>query len=263
MRNSRCVLLWLALLVVPSAAMAQTASPPATSGNDRSFLNFAEEAALVDGQWWEGRAEYSAADEFDSLLARGIVALQFWNDIEVGGSVGFGSTDASDGAPDGSGATDLDGWAKYRFNTGTKTDWAAGGVVTVPTGDDTAGLGFDAFALELFGSMRHRLSRMILNGNAGFRVSDDGSTRGLPDQDGEISPVLGFGVLAPLSDKVDAVGELRYEGERFEDFDDDARLLGGVNWRTSARGRLRAAATVGLSDGAPDFQVFAGYAALF
>ena len=36
--------------------------------------------------------------------------------LSVGGRVGFGSTDASGGGPDGSGATDLDVYGKYLLN---------------------------------------------------------------------------------------------------------------------------------------------------
>ena len=46
-------------------------------------------------------------------------------------------------------------------------------------------------------------------------------------------------------------------------YEDDARLLGGVNWRPLARGTIRAAVSVGLTDGAPDAAIVAGYAVAF
>ena len=59
------------------------------------------------------------------------------------------------------------------------------------------------------------------------------------------------------------MAETRYEGERFQGGDADFRVLGGLNWHSSGKGMVRAAVSVGLDDGAPDAQLFLGYAAEF
>jgi len=261
------------LVLIAGTVAAQDPAPPPSpspaptvtdSRSDRLFLNFLEDAAIVQRQWWEGQLEYTDGDPIDSVLLRGVVAFQPLASLEVGGRVGFGSTDTPSGYPDGTGATDLDIWGKYYFATpsGT-TEFAAGAVVTVPTGDDTAGLGYDAFALGGFGSMRYNAKRFTLTGKIGLRFNDDGSILGSSDVDGETSASIGAGVIWPWSQAVGFVGELNYEDGRFDGQDPDTRALAGIQWHLSDRSLLRGSATVGLSDGAPDFQALVGYACIF
>lgn len=256
----------VALAAGPQAlAQAPPSSPGTASGSfDRLFLAFAEDSAIVSRQWWEGQLEYDNGDDVDALILRGVVAFQPWSDVEIGGRVGFGRTDTSAPSPDGTGATDLDVWGKYYLGgSAGQTSGAVGALATVPTGDDTAGLGQDAFSAGFFGSLRYRLPRVVLSGNAGFRFNADGQSLGRPEQNGKTSARLGAGAVYPLSDDLNVVGELFYEGERFEGGDSDLRLLGGVNWRLGNRSLLRGAVALGLSDGAPNMQLIAGYAVQF
>jgi len=255
-------------LSLPALAQAGGSQTP-TSGQDRLFLTFAEEAAVVPHQWWEGQLEFRDGDPIDATILRGIVALKPWQNLEVGGRVGFGNTDSSD-LPDGSGATDLDVWGKYHFAAGgAQTEFAAGALVTVPTGDDSVGLGDDSFDLEGFGSVRFRTDQLILSGVAGVRFNGDGQLFGgeeLPDgfeTSGKTSVLLSGGALYPVSDVFSLTGEAYFESERVEGADSDFRLGAGVNWRPWNRGMLRGAVIVGLSDGAPDAQILAGYAYTF
>ncbi len=247
----------------PEQPPATGASPPASlSSGDRLFLSFAEEASVPESQWWEGQFEVANGDATDAIIARGVLAFQVFEDVEFGGRVGFGSTDAGRGLPDGSGATDLDLWAKLRLVGGADTQFAVGGLFTIPTGDDQAGLGFDAFSAEVFGSIRHRLQRVSVAGTVGVRFNDDGQLQGF-DVDGRTSPFVAGAVIAPLNDAISFVGELRVEGERYRGLDEDARVLGGVNWRLNNRAFIRAALSLGLTDGAPDSQLIAGFAYTF
>ncbi len=242
------------------------APAPSVAGKrtDRLFFNFIEDAAVVTHQWWEAQFEYTDGDPVDSVILRGVAAFQPLQSLEVGGRVGFGSTDTPSGFPDGSGATDFDLWGKWYFETpsGT-TEFAAGAVVTLPTGDNTAGLGFDAFAVEGFGCMRYNANRFTLTGKIGLRLNEDASFLGSSDIDGETSASIGGGVLWPWTQKVTFVGELNFEDGRFEGADSDTRFLAGLNWRTGGRGILRGAVTLGMSDGAPDVQLLVAYAWLF
>lgn len=252
-------------LCAASALLAQTAPGVArpTSSSDRLFLGFAEDATVVDRQWWEGQVEAADYDSADANILRAVIAFQPWVDLEIGGRVGFGDTDLPGGS-DGTGATDLDVWGKYHLGGTAETEFAVGGVLTVPTGDETAGLGQDAFGASAFGSLRHRMDRAILAGHAGIRFNGDGRVAGsTTERDGETSPMAGFGVIFPFSDTIAGVAEARYEDGRLEGLDEDTRLLGGVNWRPGGRGILRGAVAVGLSDGAPDTEVMLGYAAQF
>ena len=250
--------------LLPMAAVAQdNSAQQRTSSSMRLFHAFIEDATVVDNQWWEGWAEYSEGDDVDMFIVRGAAAFQPWENVELGATVGFGSSSASDGGTDGSGATDLDILGKYHFGrSGNATEFAAGGVITVPTGDDTAGLGYDAFSISAFGSVRHRYQRFIMSGHAGVRVNGDGQYRS-DELSGELSPMLGVGLFYPHSDELAFVAEATFESERFEHMDSDLRLLGGVNWHLSNRGIMRGAVAIGLTDGAPDAQLLLGYAVNF
>jgi hypothetical protein len=266
----RSVLIPLALVAfawLPAAAQAPAQTTPASSGaSDRLFQAFAEDSAVVRSQWWEGQFDFASYDSLDVTTANFVVAFQPIRDLEVGGRVGFGST-SGDGLPDGTGATDADVWGKWHFGAGGgPAEFSAGLLATIPTGDDTAGLGFDAFNLEAFGAMRYQMRGFTLAGHLGFRMNGDGQIFGSDPEnqiDGKTSAILGGGVIYPLTKAISLVGELNYESERWEGFDSDVRVLGGINWGVTSRGMLRGAVSVGLSDGAPDRRFQVGYAYTF
>ena len=248
-----------------SVSPSRAADPPATvPTTDRLFLGFAEETAVIHTQWWEGQLELTDGDPIDTIVARLVMALEPRPHLEFGARVGFGTSDIPPlPSLEGSGATDLDLWGKYDFGlVGKSTQLGAGGLVTIPTGDNTAGLGNDAFDFELFGSARHQAKRAVFAGQIGLRFNGDGNVAG-QDYSGATSGFLGGAVILPLSEQLSLIGELRYEGERIDDGDSDFRVLGGVNWRAFQRGVVRGAVAFGLSDGAPDAQFVAGYAYTF
>ncbi len=251
------ITLALGLVVLPPTAQGAGSS----SGSARLFLSFIEDAVIVDSQRWEGQLDLADGDLVDTTIVRGVAAFHLRESLEVGGSVGFGSSDSSGSLPDGSGATDMDLWAKYGFGSdGGRTEFAAGGIVTIPTGDDTSGLGFDAFSVGGFGALRHRLQRGIITAQGGLRLNGDGMLRGGAEVEGETSFGLGFGFIYPRSDRVTLIGELKFEEERFEVGDPNTRVLGGVNWRLANQGMFRGAVALGIDDGAPDAQLIVGYA---
>ncbi|MDX1389371.1 MAG: hypothetical protein R3344_09285 [Acidobacteriota bacterium] len=247
----------------PSQPTSSSSASP-TYGGDRLYLQFIRDAAIIPHQWWEGRVVFTDAESIDATVADFVVALQPINKVEVGGRIGFGTTSTSEGLPDGSGATDLQVWGKWAGVMGEsqKTEFAFGGELGVPTGDDTAGLGTDSWNLAVFAAFRQPLSFAVLSWNAGFRFNDDGSIVGVP-LTGEASGFLGGAILWPISDQFTFVGELDYESARFEGIDGDLRILGGVNWRPFNTGVLRGAVSAGLTDGAPNAQLFLGYAYTF
>jgi hypothetical protein len=250
MRAARALVL-LSIVTVFIVPVVNAADPTRSSvGSDRLFLAFAEDATFAQMQWWEGQLEVADGNPVDATVARLVVALQPIRSLEVGGRVGFGNTNGPAGFPDGSGATDLDVWGKWNLGTVEgDTSFAIGALATVPTGDDTVGLGFDAFNVEAFG-------------HAGVRINGNGNIGGAP-LEGKTSAILGAAILFPLGTDVSFVGEANLETERFEGADSDARILGGVNWRAFERGVFRAALAVGLTDAAPDAQLLVGYAGLF
>jgi hypothetical protein len=271
MRKLRCFFLTITILtslLIPVVALAQTEqSSEGTSSSERLFHSFVEDATIVDNQWWEAQVEYADGDTHDLLILRGVATFNPWKNIEIGARVGFGSSDASGDNPDGSGATDLDAWGKYHFGkAGEAAEFAVGAMVTIPTGDEAAGLGDDSFAVGAFGAMRYEWDRFVFSAHAGVRLNADGkefTAEGSSELKGDVSPMAGVGVFFPFSDVVTFVGELNYEGKRFEERDTDIRALGGLNWRVSNRGIVRGAVSLGLTDGAEDAQIIVGYAVNF
>jgi hypothetical protein len=244
--------------------VVQNTSPTNTSSRDRLYINFIEDAMIVDEQWWEGWLQYDEADNIDGTVLYGRAAFQPWENVEVGGSFGFGETNSSSSLPDGMGATDLNLWGKYYWNLGDqKTELTAGGVLTVPTGDNEVGLGWDAFALKGFGAIRYRLKPVVLTGTFGLQTNADGQVFNSGTLDGNLSVDLGIGVIAPWSESFSWIGELTWNSERFDGTDDNSQLLGGINLRLSNRGMLRPALAFGLQDGAPNLEVIVGYAYSF
>jgi len=269
-KSLRPVLIALVILACCGTLALAQADPKPTSSSDRFFFAFAEDATVADRQWWEGQVGLADSDSLDVTTVTVVGAFQPWIDWEFGGRVGFGFTDANDTSKDkdGSGATDLDLWGKYHLGGTEDLEFAVGGVATIPTGDETAGLGYDSFGVSAFGSMRYRLNKVVLAAHVGLRFSGDGSYRG-EDADGETEPLAGVGVIFPFSDRIAGVGEFvfrdgRLDGKNFDAISkDDTRALAGINWRPGGRGMIRAALAAGISDGAPDFQFIAGYAAEF
>jgi len=263
--RSATVLAAALLAAFPAFAQGTSGTTTAAPVQDRFYLSFVEDPTLAQRQWWEVRGEFADGGDdnpVDTVLARFVVAIQPIKGLELGGDVGFGSTDAPPGFEDGTGATDLDFWGKWRFGTSGDTSFAAGLVATIPTGDDSVGLGFDAFSLKGFGSVRHAFGKMVLVADAGVKLNEDGQVGGR-DLDGKTSASIAGGVLFPISKSFSVLGEAYFETERFEQTDTDARLLGGLNWRPGSNGVVRGAVSFGLTDYAPDVEILAGYAFTF
>jgi hypothetical protein len=251
--------------IVLALSLAVEAAPDHSSfaGSDRLFLSFAEDSAVVAGSHWEGQLDYSSYDSAEHFIARAVAAMQFkaMPRMEFGARFGIGDASRSDDLEDGSGSTDLDLWAKLyigpRLNS--RTDFAAGALLTLGTGDEEVGLGYGALRSKIFGAMRRSFASWELTANAGLRFNEGVIVHGVPLK-GEVAPSVGLGAVVPFNESITLVGEATWEGGRFDSFDADSRLLAGVNWKIMRHGLLRLAVSGGLQDGAPDFQILAGYA---
>jgi len=279
----RPLLLLAAIVALATTAFGADAAPapakpatPAGSFNitDRLFLSFMQDAALVKSQWWEAQISYadsSAGTPVDSLILRGVVAFRPVKTLEVGGNFGMGTTDASrSGEPDGTGATDLQAYAKWVFPDGApNTDFTAGMIFTIPTGDDYVGLGFNSFAWQAFGGVRYRLGKaVIFGGHFGISLNGDGQFQ-THELKGQTSYDLAFSAVFPLANQVSIVTEVLSQSPRFDKTnpspyssigtDSATQVLGGVNWRAFDRSMFRGSIAFGLTDGAPDFSAFVSY----
>ena len=251
-------------VVVDLAALAWTDHEDEFfAGGDRLFLSFVEDTAIAARYRFEAQFDYASMENADSLTSRFIVAAQTRAipRIEFGGRFGYASLDGSSGVPSGSGATDLDAWAKFHLGPRwmRNADFAFGGLVTLPIGSEDTGQAFDALRSEMFFSMRYRFARFIFATHAGAWFNENGKL-GNAVLDGTIAPALGAAVIYPVREKLIVIGEASFEGERFVGAGDDARLLGGVNWKPIRWGSFRLALSGGLTDGAPDVQFLGSWA---
>jgi hypothetical protein len=237
-------------------ARAAAIWPPTFAGADRLFVAWAEDAVIVDGFRFDGWFEH---DEFDSTS---VDALELVGGVAFASipRVEFGARSAFAGQESDSGLTDTDAWVKLDLGRQltSRTRLAVGGLVTLPTGDSDAGLGADAFGSKLFGAMRAAFAPFIVSGHVGFRFTGDGEVAGAA-LDGTTSVDAGVAAFWPVAEQLAWIGELSYEGERFEDTEADARLLFGASWKPIEFGHARIAAGAGLTDGAPDWLVIAGW----
>lgn len=268
--NRGIVLLACVLLVAGlSTAVAQTPDPASQQksvfSKDRLFLRtFEFDGELVDGQWWEGNLAYTDFDNYSSFTLDVLGAVQPFRNFEVGGRVGFGSTDTDRGLPDGSGATDFDLWAKYRIGAASPdTDISVGGEVRIPTGDDRAGLGTDSFAGTIFGALRQELQNSVFTAYLGVQFNDDGRIFDDVQLNGKTAGLMGGAVILPLTTNISFVGEANLSTERFEGADSEFNIQGGINWHVSQNGVFRASLLIGITDGGPDNALAVGYAHTF
>lgn len=236
--------------------------PQMFRGSDRLFLSFAEDTVYTDRVRIEGQLDFANYPSADTAVSRVIAAFHTPGipDTEFGARIGYGAIDTPFGTPDRTGISDLDLWARLTLpsSSANRPDFAFGGIVTLPLSD--SGLGFDATRSKLFGAARFQFAGSVLSVHAGVRFNESGTLGGV-GFDGEVAAALGVAYIRPLSwdGKTTLIAEATYEGERFTGGDPDSRLLAGLNWKVVEHGAIRVAAATGLTDGAPDLQVLAGY----
>ena len=231
-------------------------------GGDRLYLSFIEDTALTARLRLEAQVDVEDFEGAEITAARGIVAYQFpaLAGVEIGGRFGFGDRDFGSTGPGGSGATDTDVWVKMSVSSDTlrAPDLAVGAIISLPTGDSDKGLGFDSLASKLFFSARQSFRYFDLTGHFGIRANQNGEIVGF-SLDGKTAAEAGVALLWPALQRLTVILEGSYRGRRFEGFDDDSRLLLGLNWKPFAVGSFRFAASTGIGDGAPDSQFIGGY----
>lgn len=237
--------------------------PRINPGADRLFLSFVEDAAIVERQRWEAQIDYGDWDTHQIGMFKIIGAFQFSDlpNAEFGFRAAWASLDVTGDSGSESGLADTDLWFKLHLGAtaGQTTDFAVGGLLTFPTGDEQAGLSYDALRSKIFGVARFTFSGASLSLHAGARFNEDSDVGGTL-LEGQIAPVAGLGLVIPLSARTTFVFEGTYEGERFRDGDREGSALSGLNLKLTERGTLRLAVAGGFSSGSPDIQGLVGYA---
>jgi hypothetical protein len=243
--------------------IATVVEPRPFGGADRLFLSFVEDAVFVERRHAEADIVALDFDGGSTFVSQLVAAFAFESlpRLEFGARLGYAGTDFDEPLSDQTGLTDLEAWGKFSIGKSlqSSTRWTAGFLLTFPTGEVETGVAGDAFRSKLFGAVRFDVGSVTVSANAGLRVNEDLDV-GPVTLDGTVAGSFGAAAIYPVNDKLVLVGELTYEGKRVDEGEDDARLLGGVNWKPLREGFFRLALAAGLADGAPDTQLIVGYA---
>jgi len=272
MREQRSVIVALLLLLLQAAVPALCQTPPAgppdlgppgpppakknlgDRDDRRLFQRFIEDAAVSSGGWAEMQYRYDNLPGGKTHFIGPLVAFKVVRDVEAGLRFGWLNT-RPDTGPNGSGLSDLDLYAKYRF-PGGRARTAVGALVKIPTADEAKGLGTGERDAELFAAWRADLEAVSITANAGFRFNGDPAAP-LPHTNDTL--LLGGGVLLPAFPRLTIVIEGSYETNRIHGAAADGRLTLGMQSRGGrGRGGFRGAVAIPLKDGAPDSEFIAG-----
>jgi hypothetical protein len=272
---STTALLAQSATTTPNATKITAAPPAGEPANMRFFQLFIPDAQIVNKQWWgiEFQWDRGAVPPFKS--ADGIVlvptfAISPIKNLEVGGSLPFidyeldngyirpGTTSEFTGD---SGIGDLLTWAKYRFYDGPVQ--VTGGVTfSLPTGSDSAGLGNGEFTPGIFGSVRMKVEDGYFLGTVAFNFYGNATILDT-EVDGKTATLLGGAYIWEGYPNWLFSGEVTAQSELYEGYPSDFRATAGAQYLGVKHSIFRGAVEVGLSDGAPDFQLILGYAYTF
>jgi len=259
---SRCAVLAFVLMPAAGPIAAQTAGGPAPADRDarRLMQRFVEDSAIVPGGWAEGQFAYADLPDDDSRWSIGtLLAFKVTEQMEAGLRLSYLSVDA-DPLPEGSGLSDIDLYAKYRFHGGAGR-CALGGLIKAPTADEEEGLGTGKVDVEGFFACRADLQAVTLAGNLGARYNGDPDP---PLPAANASVLAGGALLLPVGAQITFLIEASYESERLDGAGSDARLTLGFQGVAERPGfGLRGGVGLPLSEGAPDYEVLFGAVYLY
>lgn len=261
-----CFLLLAAITASPALAQSQPPPPPppnptlAVTNENRLFQRFVEDGAVTDNVWVEGQFRFLDFDHGNAIAIGPTLAVNVAEDIELGGRIDLLSVNPDPGSSD-TGFSDLDVYGKVRLST-RPTQTALGVLLKFPTGDNDKGLGTGETDVEFFGGLRHDFDRMSIVGNAGLRINQDPTIRGL-QLEGETSLLLGGGFLWTIMQNLVGVAEATFETERINNAGSDFRLTFGADYTVDEGFHTRGAIAVGSGDSAPNFELIGSAVFLF
>jgi len=247
--------------VVLACAVAPALLPSparAATPDERRFLQiFFEDAAVVENGWFEAQFRFqNLSGDADALRIGPVFAFSPIDRLEIGGRFDF--VDIDFGATSESGVSDTTVYGKWQFYR-NPVQFAVGGELSLPTGDEDNGLGTGEVDPTIFASIRKDLPDVTLTGMFGFRFNNDASIGG-GTLEGKTSIFLGGGAMFPVQERFSLSGELTIETERYESADSAVELTAGAYWYATDGFTLRGGLGIGLDDGSPDWELIVGAA---
>jgi len=246
----------------------------------RFIQQFGVDAAIMDKQWYGVELRYQSGavpplEKADGWLITTMIAIRPFPNLEIAGDAPYISYDLDSPRPrpgdlndfDGeSGLADLNLWGKYRFYNRNGVSFTAGVLLTLPTGSEDDGLGTGELVPGAFAAVRIKAGDGYFLADAGVRFNPD-STILNSDLSGRNAAFFGGGYLWEAYENWVLSGEVTAVSETYDDSDSafsvgssDFRLTGGIQFLGLSHQFLRGGVAVGLSDGAPDFELIFGYA---
>jgi hypothetical protein len=131
-----------------------------------------------------------------------------------------------------------------------------------PTGSEDNGLGNGNFTPGIFGSVRMKVEDGYFLGTVAFTFYGDATILNT-DVQGKTATLLGGAYIWEWYPGWLFSGEVTAQSEPYEGYPSDFRATGGVQYVGLKHHIFRGAIELGLSDGAPDFQLIVGYAYTF
>ena len=270
----------LTCLGAPELTNAQTTPAPShkVDAENRFFMRFVEDAAVVPSYWLEGQLSFqsnqrsmqmafdledldpNASREMERDAARAsqadvyalmpVFALNVAEDLEFGGRIALTHRDP-DEAGSYTGLSDLDLWGKISL-VSDPVKLSLGLLLSLPTANEGKLLGTGETSVEFFGGIRKDFAHLTVAGNVGVRVNQDQEFGG-GEAEGKNSLLVGAGVLFPAGEKIVLSAEWAYETERLDGLRSESRLMGGFDYRFDENFLFRGGAGGGLTQGSPDF----------
>lgn len=250
MKKLLLVLLCLGLF---SASMAQG------TDNVRLFQNYFYDTPISSAPYVQPGLAYGSYDGFSTmdLGAQGGYVVN--PTLEIQGKLGYVSWKPEKGDGE-SGLSDLAIYGRKLISDNKNTQFAAGGMITLPIGSEDVGQGHLNFGG--FGAVRHKLeSGMVITGTIGLIFYEyktyeyDYQTMTYDEKKERDNYLnLGAGVLYPVNKQTCIVGEFSMQSEG-----DYTMLSGGVDYTLKNGAKVRGALGLGLDDGAPDLLIMGGY----
>lgn len=228
------------------------------SGDHRLLRRFIEDGAIVQKAWYEAAASYEDSERGHDLEGTIAAAFRVGRDLETGIVAGvlarrreagerlFGAGLAS--SVDTAGLADGTLYAKYRILR-SPIELAIGGAALLPLADSSHELGPGALGFQGFLGLRRSFAGATLVGSLG--ATDRSDSRAEGGARGRSAGRVGTGILVPLSYVWTFVGEVTYDGPRYEGDRADSRVLAGLDWRPTANLVVRGGVGGGLSERAP------------
>ncbi len=215
------------------------------------FQTFFRDAPISTVPYGDFGLIYNVFEGFKTLTIGGRGGYPINPKFELGAQLGFLNVSPDNGDGE-SGISDLQAVGKYNLLSET-TNLSAGGLITLPIGNDDVGQGDLNFGA--FGALRHPLQNgIVLTGVLGLDFIETETVDFNPftgevdkDTDYESSFLIGGGVIYPASPQLNLVGELNIQTEG-----DFIMLSGGIDYKLQMGSRIRGGLGLGLDDGAPD-----------